>query len=170
MSYLLFDKKYKEETVSPIVKTKIGEFKIQIHDLKLFKGLYISGENKNIKKSLLRMMFSLISMGKAKIFYCKNNKGEIIHTSLVVPKCWKFPFLDKDDYEIGPCITNEQYRGNGIYPQILNYIVHSHGNKNTKFYMFVAKDNIPSIHGIEKAGFIRCGEANVTKLKQYRRI
>lgn len=76
--------------------------------------------------------------------------------------------MDKDDYEIGPCFTYPQYRGNGIYPSVLRSICNSIGNDNTTFYMIVDETNIASIKGIEKAGFKKCGIVKVTKItKRY---
>ena len=67
-------------------------------------------------------------------------------------KTFKFPFLNKGEFEIGPCFTLPKFRGRGVYPSVLIYILEK--NKNSKFYMIVHKNNIPSIRGIEKSGFV----------------
>lgn len=53
---------------------------------------------------------------------------------------------------IGDCFTDDRYRGLGIYPMVLRSIAKGHGEK-VQVYVLVAPDNIPSIRGIEKAGF-----------------
>lgn len=53
---------------------------------------------------------------------------------------------------IGDCLTDEAFKGQGIYPAVLASIVAEHG-KTKSIYMLVSPTNIPSIKGIEKAGF-----------------
>lgn len=102
------------------------------------------------------------------IFSAYSNDNKLLHTSYVVPKCWKFPFLCDNEYEIGPCNTLQQFRGQGIYPKVLEHIVHTIGTKDTKFYMIVDDKNQSSIRGIEKAGFRRSGIVEIRGMfKQY---
>lgn len=127
----------------------------------------IPGETIDFKTKLVRFLFWLQTFGKAKIFFIQENE-KVVHTSYVVPKCYKFNFLCQNDYEIGPCYTYPQYRGRGIYPDTLCMICQSVGNEDTTFYMIVDEKNNPSIKGIEKAGFVRCGQVRVSKLtKRY---
>ena len=52
---------------------------------------------------------------------------------------------------------------------MLHYITSIVGTQKTFFYMIVDENNIPSIKGIEKAGFQRCGSVYVTGImKKYR--
>lgn len=130
-------------------------------------GLVLQGENKGFKLLAVRCLFQIITFGKARVYCCRYN-GELVHTSYVIPKCYKFPFMSKWDYEIGPCFTYPKFRGKGIYPQILKYICSSIGTEKSVFYMIVDETNLPSIKGIEKAGFQRCGTIKVTRiLKKY---
>jgi len=94
----------------------------------------------------------------------------IVHYSYLVPKCYKFPFLGREDYEIGPCVTNDSYRRKGSYAYMLEHITKDIKFEKSCFYMIVSDDNLPSIKGIEKAGFLRCGNLIKTKfLKIYRK-
>ncbi len=142
---------------------------IKIFVPSVFGKLYISNEIKQFKKTLVRIYFTIMTFGKAKIFYVTSDSDtKVIHTSYVFSRCFKFPFLGKKDFIIGPCFTHPDFRGKGIYPMVLDYIVNLLGEKDTKFYMVVDSENTPSIKGIEKAGFERCGEIFKTKiLKRY---
>ena len=132
-------------------------------------GFSLPGEALSAKQICTRMMFWAVSHGKAKLYYIIQD-GEIAHTSYLIPKCHKFPFLSSDDYEIGPCATHPQYRGRGLYPCVLNHICRTVGNENSVFYMIVDEGNASSVRGIEKAGFERCGSVRITKFtKQYQR-
>lgn len=140
---------------------------VEIVTPKIWGRKILQGENKSFKLLAVRCLFQLITFGKAKIYSYRYN-GELVHTSYVIPKCYKFPFMSKWDYEIGPCFTHPKYRGKGIYPQMLKYICSSIGTKKTVFYMIVDETNLSSIKGIEKAGFQRCGTIKVTRiLKRY---
>ncbi|MCM1219340.1 MAG: hypothetical protein NC548_33080, partial [Lachnospiraceae bacterium] len=87
------------------------------------------------------------------------NGGAICHFSYVIPKNIKYAFLNKGEHSIGPCNTSEKFRGQGLYPYMLSYIV----NKNPKnnYYVFIREDNVASIHGAVKAGFIKCTKSIV---------
>lgn len=149
---------------------KIDNFNVEVFTPTIRGGLIILGENKSFKLFAVRCLFQMITLGKARV-YCYRHNGELAHTSYVIPKCYKFPFMKNSDYEIGPCFTYPKYRGNGYYPQMLKYICQSIGQKNSVFYMIVDENNISSIKGIEKAGFLKCGNIKKTGiLKRYRLI
>lgn len=126
----------------------------------------LPNETVSIKTILVRFRLHCMTFGKLKIFYVSVD-DKLVHTSYVVPKCYKFDFLGKNDYEIGPCFTYPEYRGQGIYPNILRTICQQIGSDDTTFYMIVDEENKPSIRGIEKAGFIKCGSVKVSKTKRY---
>lgn len=134
-------------------------------------GFRIKSEELGTKNLMVRLMFYIITAGKAKIFYIDNDNGEIMHTSYVIPRCVKFPFMGKNDYQIGPCHTPQKYRGQGLYPRTVRYICSCLNEKEPTFYMIVHDSNKASIRGIEKAGFEKCGELYQSKiLKRYIKI
>ena len=135
---------------------KISEYAIKVFKPNLFSWK-LPKERLAIKTLLVRMMFCAITWGKASIVYATSDSGDIMHSSYVIPRCIKFPFLQKYDYEIGPCVTNPQYRGRGIYPNVIKYICSNFTQEGAVFYMIVSANNTPSIRGIEKAGFEKCG-------------
>lgn len=129
--------------------------------------LTLRGEKISLKLLAVRLLFQIMTRGRARVFYVRRN-GKLVHTSYVLPRCAKFPFLTEGDYEIGPCFTYPEFRGKGIYPAVLEHIRATCGNENTTFYMCVDENNGASIKGIEKAGFERSGEVYVAGfLKKY---
>ena len=138
-------------------------------DLKVFTPslhcLFLKGEKVGIKTALVRLLFQVMTLGKAKIYYVQR-ENDIIHTSYVIPACAKFPFMKKDDLEIGPCYTYPAFRGRGIYPKVLSEICRRKCNDTSSFYMIVDENNLPSIKGIEKAGFVRCGTVQKRKISK----
>lgn len=131
--------------------------------------LFMKGEFRSLKNTLVRLNFWFMTYGKAKIYYLLSSSGCVMHTSYVLPKCFKFPFLAKGEYCIGPCFTYPTFRGQGIYPTVLNSICQLESYpSDTVFYMVVSDTNTPSVRGIEKAGFERCGRIKKTRLlKRY---
>lgn len=136
-------------------------------DLKVFtpslRGLFLKSEKIGIKTACIRLLFQVMTFGKAQIYYVRVG-NDIIHTSYVIPACAKFPFMDRDDLEIGPCYTYPAFRGKGIYPKVLSEICRRRGNDTSSFYMIVDETNLPSIKGIEKAGFVRCGSVQKSRI------
>ena len=109
-------------------------------------------EKKSFRITLFRLYISLLSYGKTKIYFAiDKNNGNIIHSSCVIPRNFKYPFLKKGEYCIGNCKTEPAFRGRGIYPYVLKYIMGN--NPNLIFKMIIREDNTPSINGVKKAGF-----------------
>lgn len=138
-------------------------------DLKVFtpslRSLFLKSEKIGIKTACIRLLFQVMTFGKAQIYYVQSG-NDIIHTSYVIPACAKFPFMDRDDLEIGPCYTYPAFRGKGIYPKVLSEICRRRGNDTSSFYMIVDETNLPSIKGIEKAGFVRCESVQKSKISK----
>lgn len=127
-------------------------------EIKIFKPLpWKLYFDKNIEKvsfriTLFRLYISLLSKGKTKIYFIiDKNNGRIIHSSCVIPRNFKYPFLKKGEYCIGNCKTEPEFRGRGIYPYVLKYIMGN--NPNIIFKMIIREDNTSSINGVKKAGF-----------------
>ncbi|TDQ19615.1 hypothetical protein DFQ04_1439 [Algoriphagus boseongensis] len=84
--------------------------------------------------------------------------GLLIHRSRVF---YKSNFLSNFNFSgplitIGDCFTDDRYRGKGIYPQVLKYLG-SKFSPERQVFILVAPENLSSIKGIEKAGFIFLG-------------
>jgi hypothetical protein len=170
-------KKYKTKLLycrdtKTIVEDSLGKIN---QDIKTFKpsivnGFFIKGEKISLRTAVARCFFAILTFGKASIFYLTDSNDELIHTSYLIPYCFKFPFMKKYDFEIGPCYTHPKYRGNGIYPMVLLNICFIYKGYNTVFYMIIDEKNKSSIRGVEKAGFIKCGKVYKNKSKRYKLI
>lgn len=160
MSYILYKK--------PSSKLENdGQDKIDVRVIKLsFFKLFIPEEKFDIKTFTLRLYFSLITFNKTRIFYVVKN-GVVAHYSYVIPKCFKFPFLKENDYEIGPCQTKKEFRGQGLYPMVLKKIVATEFS-SSNYFMIVHESNVCSIKGIKKAGFVECGRVEKGVFKIYK--
>ena len=145
-----------------------NQYEIKVMHPTLLK-LALPNENAGFKQLIMRAYFYLITLGKFYIYYAVSENNEIVHTSFVLGRCFKFKFLQKGEYEIGPCITKKEYRGRGIYPAVLKRIINEKNKYIKTLYIFCHKGNISSIRGILKAGFIQDGILRKGILKTYTR-
>ena len=145
-----------------------NQYKIKVMHPTLLK-LVLPNEKTDFKQLIMRAYFYLITLGKFYIYYAVSKDNEIVHTSFVLGRCYKFKFLQKGEYEIGPCITKKEYRGRGIYPAVLKRIINEKNIDIKTLYIFCHIGNIPSIKGILKAGFIQDGILRKGSLKTYTR-
>ncbi len=131
--------------------------------------LSVKGEALGFKAKLGRLVFWLLSKGHFRVFYVTAPEtSRVIHTSYVMGRSFKFPFMKKGDIHIGPCQTDPEQRGKGIYKAVLRHITRQTVHKTA--YMIVAESNLPSIKGIEGVGFCHIGTVERSRfLKVYRR-
>lgn len=156
--------------IQPIRKDYELKYDVKTQILEIF-SLIIPGEHLSFKDLLVRLNFCILSRGRALVYYATDGK-QIIHKSIVVPKCIKFRFMEKRSFEIGPCFTDPHYRGQRIYPNMLAKIITDISDSGGKTcYMLVSPQNKASISGIERAGFELIGKTERTRfLKIYKRI
>ena len=91
-----------------------------------------------------------------------DSDGNIAHRSYLVSRNFKFPFLKKREKELGPCFTNKDHRGKGIYPAVIEK-----ASEDKIVYMLVREDNLSSIRGIEKAGAVQVGYVKKNRFGQW---
>lgn len=153
---------------------KYGLYKTDISsfcDIDTYKGerlhLIVSRVSPKSVGLIEAIMWNVFCLGRCKLYRMYYNET-MVHSSLVARGSFKFTFLRKNDIEIGPCWTNEEYRGRGIYPYMLGVIIKEEISNGGTAYMIVADDNKSSLKGITKAGFIRT-EFNLKRdfLKRY---
>lgn len=120
--------------------------------------LYADWEKgKDFATSIFRMYISILTFGKTR-YLCIIDKStqDIRHSAYVIPKNIKYSFLKKGEYSIGPCNTPKEFRGQGLYPYMLNYITNS---DDARYFVFIREDNSASIRGAQKAGFTECKDS-----------
>lgn len=143
-------KLYKLSANSEIDKS--SQYLVKKFNPNFFRLSINPSEKPSFKTKLMRIYFYIITKGNFEIYFVENNR-EIVHTSYVLGNCFKFKFMKKNDIEIGPCYTNKEYRGKGIYPEVLRTICYERKSLITNIYIFVDENNISSIKGIEKSNF-----------------
>ena len=85
---------------------------------------------------------------------------KLVHIEWLVPAekiKSRYPFVSRDSYAVISCVTVEDFRGQGVYPSQLQKVVES-DIYASKFWIWTATDNTPSLKGIRKVGGIKVGE------------
>ena len=82
--------------------------------------------------------------------------GRIVHRSVITPGYFRFPFMQRDDLQIGDTWTSDDHRGKGLATFALRQITES-GNSGRCYWYVVEERNTASIRVVEKAGFCRVG-------------
>jgi hypothetical protein len=142
--------------------------------------LKIKLDHKNIK--LTDRKLSLVNLFRSNrflidLYWLLNTKGNCwvynvydgekgIHHSYVTGKCYKYPFMNSKDIQIGNSFTAKEYRGYGIYPYVIQHIVNKYlaENPNRQIYMLVEDSNNASQRGIKKIGFIKADNLEVKRI------
>lgn len=90
------------------------------------------------------------------VLFAVTDQKKVIHTSFVQFKS-RYKTIIHEPYDtplIGNCWTDNQYRGNGLYPTTIHLAAESlFTNDYDRVLISCAVNNIPSIKGIEKAQF-----------------
>ena len=81
----------------------------------------------------------------------------LIHRSVITPRYFRFPFMGKEELQIGDTWTMPEYRGGGLASFAIQKIVELHKKPGRRFWYVVEEDNNPSIRVAEKAGFKKVG-------------
>ena len=91
---------------------------------------------------------------KKRLFFIKNN-DQIIHKSFLFSSLHLLHVLKKKGPAIGDCVTNSNFKGQSIYPYVINFIAHKllFDEGKQEVFIVVNSNNTSSIKGIEKAHF-----------------
>ncbi|MFA5125322.1 MAG: GNAT family protein [Patescibacteria group bacterium] len=101
----------------------------------------------------------LLGKDSYKIFIIRDIRDSSIkHYSFVIPKYWKYPFMKKNDFFIGPVWTDIVTRKQGIASCVLSEILARHSGKGD-IYWLTSEENSASISLCKKFGFFEIGEA-----------
>ncbi len=111
-----------------------------------------------------------------KVYICEiadKETGEVMHYTYTMKRTYKFPFMKKTDYMVGPSVTDEKFRGRGLLGR---GIVYSQDKlleitPTARFYGLAREANASSRKGIEKIGMLSTGRVfRKNKLKIYKEV
>jgi RimJ/RimL family protein N-acetyltransferase len=89
--------------------------------------------------------------------YLIYDSHNLIYRSVITPGYFRFPFMGKEDLQIGDTWTMPEYRRKGLASFAIQKIVELHKKPGRRFWYVVEENNIPSIRAVKKAGFVKYG-------------
>jgi len=107
-------------------------------------------------KEAFRFDLKIDRQSRKRTRYFIEENNVLIHQSYLYSKIFLMRLLNNNGPVIGNCFTHPKYRGQAIYPYVINHVAKNTldlGYKNV--FVIVDQSNNASIKGIEKAGFER---------------
>jgi RimJ/RimL family protein N-acetyltransferase len=92
-----------------------------------------------------------------------HHQGHLVHRSVIFPRYFRFPFMAKEDLQIGDTWTASEYRGKGLATLAVTQVIQRLRKPGRRFWYVTEVSNLASIRVIEKAGFVKVGEGSRTK-------
>jgi RimJ/RimL family protein N-acetyltransferase len=89
--------------------------------------------------------------------------GRIVHRSGLFPRYARFPFMTKEDLQIGDVWTDPVHRNHGLASFALQELVRAKAGQGRRIWYVVEPGNAASIRTVEKAGFTLVGQGARTK-------
>jgi RimJ/RimL family protein N-acetyltransferase len=86
-----------------------------------------------------------------------HDQGQLVHYSGFTSGYWRFPFMDREDMQIGNTWTDPAHRGKGIAQFALRTLVSALGRPGRKLWYVVEATNASSIKVVERAAFTLVG-------------
>jgi len=77
----------------------------------------------------------------------------IVHRSCILPRYFRWPFMDEDDLQISSTWTVPEFRGKGLASCALAHIVRTMAAAGRRFWYVTTEINIPSIRVCRRVGF-----------------
>lgn len=96
------------------------------------------------------------------IFYILD-EGLVVNYTIASTKCFKFPFMNDEDIQIGPSWTEPAYRRKGIAASVILRVKEYYNGGTKNYFWIVGRENIGSRQLIESLGFIECFEVRKRK-------
>lgn len=112
-------------------------------------GMFASGANRLWAILTLVGAFSRDDL----TVYAVHSGERLLHRVLVTPRWYRFPFMAKDDVQLGDLWTDPDYRGRGLARLVAGAIHVDFSQSCGAFWYLVPEDNAASIRLVESLGY-----------------
>jgi RimJ/RimL family protein N-acetyltransferase len=89
--------------------------------------------------------------------------GRLVHRSGLFPRYARFPFMAREDLQVGDVWTDPEHRNRGLASFALQELVGAKARRGPRVWYVVDAGNAPSIRSVEKSGFVLIGTGQRTK-------
>jgi hypothetical protein len=102
--------------------------------------------------SFVNFLWYLTTLGRFSILVLLDH-DTVVHYSYITPKVFRFPFMGKNDVQIGPCVTHPDYRGKSIFTNVLKLIPAYYAKESDLVWTYTTQDDIAAQKAFAKAGY-----------------
>ena len=88
--------------------------------------------------------------------------GRLVHRLIVTPRWRRFPFMGRDDLQVGDLWTHPNARGQGMARAALGLVHGLFAGQDRRFWYIVQAENEPSLRLIEGCGYTLVGQGRRT--------
>lgn len=101
---------------------------------------------------IVNLLWYLTTLGRFSILVLLD-KDVVVHYSYITPKVFRFPFMGRKDQQIGPCVTHPDYRGKGVFTNVLKLIPAFYSKKCDLVWTYTTQNDIAAQKAFGKAGY-----------------
>lgn len=99
----------------------------------------------------INLFWYLSSKGNFSILVLMKDES-VVHYSYITPKVFRFPFMNKGDLQVGPCVTHISYRGQGIFTRVLELIPLLYPQSEI-IWTYTTEDDVAAQKAFKNAGY-----------------
>lgn len=89
--------------------------------------------------------------------------GRLVHRSGLFPRYARFPFMRREDLQVGDVWTDPEHRNRGLASFALRRLVDQKVRNGRRIWYVVEAENAASIRTVERCGFVLVGTGTRTK-------
>jgi len=91
-----------------------------------------------------------------------DDTGELVHRCLVTPAWFRFPFMAREDLQIGDVWTRQDRRRQGLAAFGISQILRLEPSKERRYWYLTAAENTASVRTAQRSGFLLAGRGRRT--------
>lgn len=113
----------------------------------------------------LRVVHSIDCLiGKGYVVYTVYRKNRLVHYSGLAPRCFKYPFMNKNDLIIGPVWTAAEVQRKGIAKAVIRKLLKDYAGHAAETFWYVTQEkNLESNQLIQACGFKKASKSTVAR-------
>ena len=93
------------------------------------------------------------------LMVCYLDGDQVVHRTCVFPPFYKFPFMNRNDIQVGDIWTKDQFRNKGMATGAMKYLLNMEEFRNRTVWYITDVENKQSLKLAEKSGFGVCSMA-----------
>jgi hypothetical protein len=137
----------------------------EVFDINLYNPSFVD----SIKLSKIRLtffiwfLFRVFRLFKSPYYVVilTNSKKEVVHHFVLLPRSFKYPFMEEGDLQIGDVWTRDDYRGQNISAFVISKVLKDNPYNRYNFWYLTELENTASINLARKLNLHLEGEGYV---------